>query len=180
MISLLVYLVAKQNLVSVPVLVHFDPNLPLCMAGDASAYGNGAVLSHVMSDGSERPVAYASCTLLKSERNYAQVEKEALSLIFGIKKFHQYLYGKRFTMITNHQPLTTILGPKQGIPTLAAARMQRWALQLSAYNYDIQFHRTQDHDVHGNVVLIRYFRMSQEPYIAGYIRLCVLLYRYVS
>ena len=86
-----------------------------------------------MPDGSERPIAFASYTLSTSEHNYAQLEKEALSLIFGVKKFHQYLYGRRFTIITDHKPLTAILGAKKGIPSLAAARLQRWAVLLSAY-----------------------------------------------
>ena len=80
-----------------------------------------------------------------AEKNYAQVEKEALSLIFGVRKFHQYLYGRSFTLITDHKPLTTILGPKTAVPTLAAARMQRWALILSAYNYDIRYRKSADH-----------------------------------
>ena len=63
------------------VLVHYDP---IRLAGDASAYGVGAVISHVMYDGAERPIAFESRTLLPSEKNYSQVEKEALSLIFGI------------------------------------------------------------------------------------------------
>ena len=116
---------AKQALASSRVLVHYDPTLPLTLAADASAYGLGAVISHVYPDGTERPVAYTSRTLTSSERNYAQIEREALALVFGVKKFHQYLYGRKFSLVTDHNPLTTILGPKKGIPPLAAARLQR-------------------------------------------------------
>ena len=126
-------------------LVHYDPTLPLTLAGDASAYGIGAVISHILPDGSERPIAFASHSLSTSERNYAQLEKEALSLVFGVKKFHQYLYGRKFNLITDHKPLLAILGPKKGIPSLAAARLQRWAVLLSAYQYEIQFKSTQAH-----------------------------------
>ena len=73
-----------------PVLAHYNPELPMVLEADVSAYGVGAVISHKFPDGSERPVAFASRTLSTSEKNYAQVEKEALSLIFGVRKFHQY------------------------------------------------------------------------------------------
>ena len=116
---------AKQVLTSSKVLVHYDPTLPITLAGDAPAYGIGAVISHVMPDGTEHPIAFASCTLSPSERNYAQLEKEALSLDFGIKRFYQYLYGRKFTLVTDHKPLLAILGPKKGILPLAAARLQR-------------------------------------------------------
>ena len=136
---------AKQALNSSKVLAHYDPSLPITMVGDASAYGIGSVISHILPDGSERPIAFASRTLSSSEKNYCQLEKEALSLVFGVKKFHQYLYGRKFTLITDHKPLLAILGPKKGIPPLAAARLQRWSILLSAYNYDIQFKSTSAH-----------------------------------
>ena len=80
---------AKELLQSAKVLAHYDVNLPIKLACDASSYGIGAVLSHVMSGGEERPVAFASRTLSTSEKKYAQLEKEALSIIYGVKKFHQ-------------------------------------------------------------------------------------------
>ena len=138
---------AKDQLTSAKVLTHYNPTLPIVMAADASAYGVGAVISHVFPDSSERPIAFASRTLTTSEKNYAQLEKEALALVFGVRKFHQYLYGRPFTLITDHQPLTTILGPKKGIPSLAAARLQRWAILLSAYKYSIRYKST---TAHGN------------------------------
>ena len=125
---------AKDMLTTSKVLVHYDPSLPMKMAADASAYGVGAVISHVLPDGTERPIAFASRTLTSSERNYVQLEKEALALIFGVKRYHKYLYGRRFTMVTDHKPLTAILGPKEGIPSLAAARLQRWAILLTGYS----------------------------------------------
>ena len=75
---------AKQSLSSDLVLVDFNPQLPLCLAFDASSYGIGAVLLHQYPGGSERPIAYSSRTLLPSERNYTQIKGEALSLVFGI------------------------------------------------------------------------------------------------
>ena len=98
-----------------------------------------------MDDGHERPIAFASRTLSASEKNYAQVEKEALSLVFGVKRFHQFLYGRKFTLVTDHKPLQAILGPKSAVPILAAARMQRWALVLSAYDYDLAYRRSEEH-----------------------------------
>lgn len=68
-----------------------------------------------------------------------------MSIIFGICKFHQYLCGKRFTLLTDHRPLKTILGPQTGIPSLAASRLQRWALLLSAHSYDLKYRKADSH-----------------------------------
>ncbi len=136
---------AKKQLLSNGVLVHYNPDLPLILACDASPVGVGAVISHKMPDGSEKPVAFASRMLTKAEKNYSQTEKEALGLVFGVMKFHDYLFGCKFTLITDHKPLLKILGPKTGVPPLAAARMQRWSLILAAYTYEIQYKPSEQH-----------------------------------
>ena len=72
-------------------LAHYDVKRALKLYCDASSYGLGSCLVHVMDDNSEKPVAYALCTLTKSEMAYAQIEREGLALVFGIRQFHQYL-----------------------------------------------------------------------------------------
>ena len=84
-------------------------------------------------------MAFASRTLSSAEKGYAQIEREALVIIFGVRHFHMFLIGRRFTLVTDHKPFVKILGPKQGIPALAAARLQRWALILSAYEYNLEY-----------------------------------------
>ena len=98
--------VAKEVLVSAQALAHYDPPLPLLLAAVASSYGVGVVVSHQYPDGTECQIAFASRTLTTAEKNYTQLEKEALALVFGVKHFHQYLYGRVFTIVTDHQPLT--------------------------------------------------------------------------
>ncbi|XP_052327850.1 uncharacterized protein K02A2.6-like [Oncorhynchus keta] len=135
----------KQHLLKSKWLAQYNTEMKLRLACDASPYGVGAVISHVLPSGEEHPIAFASRTLSPSEKNYAQIEKEALSIIFGVKKFHKYLYGRKFQLLTDHKPLLAILGPKSAIPTLAALRMQRWALILLAYDYEIEYRRSSDH-----------------------------------
>lgn len=121
-------------------LVHYDPQRPLRLECDASAEGIGAVLSHRI-QGVDHPIAFRSRTLTSAERNYSQLEKEALALVFGVVKFRDYLFGNKFTLVTDHKPLTGLLGPDKPIPQMAAARIQRWALLLAAYQYDLEYRK---------------------------------------
>ena len=129
---------AKQLVCKAPVLAHYNVDTPIKIYCNASAYGVGACLMYVI-EGEEKPVAYASRVLTPAETNYAQIEHEALSIIFRVKRFHQYLCGCEFTLVTDHQPLCKMLGQRQGVPPLAAARMQQWALILIAYSYKIEY-----------------------------------------
>ena len=90
-----------------------------------------------MSDGTDRPIGFVSRTLSVTEKRYSQLDKEALAIIFGVWKYHQYLYGREFELKTDHKPLIYIFSEKKGIPTLASGRIQRWALTLGAYRYTI-------------------------------------------
>nr|KAG5686215.1 hypothetical protein BaRGS_005560 [Batillaria attramentaria] len=135
----------KNVLSSDQVLVHFDPEKPVGLACDASNVGIGAVLFHRYPDGSERPIANVSKTLTAAERNYSQIHKEALAIIYGLRKFYQYLYGRQFILVTDHKPLTALFGPKKGTPLLAANRLARWALWLNQFDYTIEYRKTADH-----------------------------------
>ncbi|XP_046404731.1 uncharacterized protein K02A2.6-like [Ischnura elegans] len=134
----------KNKLVSAPILAHYDPNLPVRLATDSSSYGLGCVLSQLQKDGSEKPICYASRTLSKAEMGYSVIDKEALGIIYGVRKFNQYLYGRKFTLITDHKPLISIFGSKKGLPAYAASRLQRYALFLTNYDFDIKYVKSQD------------------------------------
>ena len=107
--------------------MHYDPDLPIRVAADVSSYGLGAVLSHVLRDGPEHPTAYVSRTLTPSEKNYAKVKKDTLAIVFGVRKFHQYIYGRIFTLVTDHKPLLDNLGTKDRYPFFGRCRIQRWS-----------------------------------------------------
>ena len=139
------FAVTKKLLTSDTCLTHFDSSLDLILACDASAYGLGAVLSHRMPDGTERPIAYSSRTLNPSEKNYSQLEKEGLACIFGIKKYHPYIFGRPFQLVTDHKPLLGLLKEDHATSQQASSRIKRWSLFLANYEYQLVFRSTTAH-----------------------------------
>ncbi|VDK89392.1 unnamed protein product [Dibothriocephalus latus] len=105
-------------------LTHYDPTLPIVVTTDTANHGIGTVISANFSDRSERAIMHASRTFTSVEKNYDQIEKEALSILFAVKKFHKLLYGFHFTLVTDYKPLMSIFGSK-GIPAYSASRLQR-------------------------------------------------------
>ena len=129
---------AKHCSVSSEVLVHYDLGLPIKMTCDASPKGLGAVLSHVYPNGVVKPIAFASRSLSKAEKAYSQLNREALGLVFGVEACHQYVYGRSFILETDYRPLTYIFGDERGLPQISASRVQRWAVFLAGYDYEIK------------------------------------------
>ena len=111
-----------------PLLAHYNPAESLVLQTDASSHSLGAAL---MQNG--LPVAYASRSLTPTEQNYAQIEKECLSVVFGLERFDQYTFGRSVTVENDHKPLELILKK-----TLAATpkRLQAMRLRINRYAPD--------------------------------------------
>lgn len=90
----------KAYLMQAPVLQFYDQTKPLTIHCYASKDGLGACL---LQEG--RPLSYASRALTDPEKNYAQIEKELLAIVFATKQFHQYVYGNTVTVQSDHNPL---------------------------------------------------------------------------
>ena len=86
----------------------------------------------------EKPVFYASSSLSTAERNYPNLHIEALVVVYAIKKFHKYVYGNKFTVYTDHRPLTSIFGKNSKMSSLIAARLQRFVYMVSMYDFEIK------------------------------------------
>jgi len=114
-----------------PLLKYYEREKDLVIQCDASEVCLGAAL---LQDG--RPLAYATRALTAAERNYAQIEKELLSIVFLTERFHQYMYGRSVIVESDHKPLETILAK----PLVSAPkRLQRMILRLQRYDLDVRY-----------------------------------------
>lgn len=153
--------VVRAILTSSTTLAHYDGSRPLSLACDASPYGVSAVLSQEDEDGVERPVAFASRTLSKAERNYSQTDREACAIIFGLKKYHQYLYGRtNIKIFTDHKPLLGIFQSGQPTPEHLSQRMIRWSLFIRAYSYTLCYRPGESN---GNADMLSRLPLPEDP-----------------
>ena len=127
------FLKLKDLVASSKVVAHFNPSLETSLVVDAGKSGIGAILLQTQPDGNVRPVSFASRSLTAQEVKYSQLEKEALSVVWGCERFHLFLYGKHFKILTDHQPLSVIYSPN-GKPS---PRVLRWGLRLQTYDFSI-------------------------------------------
>ena len=116
------YETLKSKLLSDPILIHFDPNNPIELRVDASNSGLGAHLTQIIKD-KPHLLACASRVLSSNERNYSTSEKECLAIVWSVNKFRQYLYGRKFTVITDHAGLQYLMNTKD-----LTNRLARWSL----------------------------------------------------
>lgn len=151
----------KEKLNSSDFLTHFDAKLPIILATDASPYGVGAVISHIFPDGTERPIQFASQTLSSTQKKYPQIDKEAYAIMFGVRKFYQYLYGRRFVLYVDHKPLIQIFHPNKSLPVLSATRMQHYAIFLQAFNFDIKYKKS---ELHANADFVSRLPLKSENF----------------
>lgn len=124
---------------------------------DACNYGLGGVIAHVV-NGEERPVAFTSFSLNDAQKKYPILHLEALAVVSTVKKFHKYLYGKKFIIYTDHKPLIGIFG-KEGRNSLSVTRLQRYVMDLSIYDYEIIYRPSTRM---GNADFCSRFPVSQE------------------
>ena len=118
-------------------MAYFDTQKDTYITVDASPVGISAILSQkTKGNDNEKVVSYASRALTDVEKRYSQTEKEALAIVWGVEHFHLYVYGKEFTLITDHKPLEVIYGSKNAKPS---ARIERWVLRLQPYSFKVLY-----------------------------------------
>lgn len=122
----------KQILVSEPVLQYPDFTKEFLLITDASQEALGAVLSQGTLGKDDRPVAYASRTLNSAEKNYSTTEKELLAVVWSVKYFRPYLWGRHFKVVSDHRPLRWLMSLKD-----PGSRLTRWTIKLSEYDFEV-------------------------------------------
>jgi len=132
--------VLKGLMSNSPVMAFPRDNVETRVFTDASHSGLGATLEQMQPDGTLRPVAYASRTLLKHEKNYSATEIEMLGALFAIETFRPYIHGRFFTLVTDHCSLCQMMKAKD--PT---GKLARWALRLQPYNFEIEYKNGKKH-----------------------------------
>ena len=135
----------KSKLIQAPIFSFPNFSEPFILDTDASNTAIGAVLSQHI-DGQENVVVYASRTLTKSERKYCVTRKELLEMVHFVKYFRHYMYGKRFTVRTDHGSMRWLLNFKNPEGQLA-----RWIEVLSTYDMEIQ-HRSGTQHKHADAL----------------------------
>ena len=127
----------KSMLISSPVLLYFDKTKTTELVTDASLFGLSAILSQCRDSKTDRTsVAYISRALADIEKRNSQTEREALAIVWAIERLHLYLYGGKFTLLTDCKPLEMILNnPVSKLPTC----IERWYLHLQDYDFDIKY-----------------------------------------
>ncbi|KAJ8366663.1 hypothetical protein AAFF_G00345590 [Aldrovandia affinis] len=123
----------KDELARAGTLAYFDKDAETKVIADASPVGLGAVLVQVQ-QGEEVPICYVSRSLSDCERRYSQTEREALGLVWACERLHPYIYGRQFTLVTDHKPLEVIYGPH----SKPCARIERWVLRLQPYDFKVK------------------------------------------
>lgn len=132
----------KKVMASDLVLTHYDPQKKIVVASDSSSYGKGGTVMHQFPDGSLHPIVHFSSSLTPAEKNYSQIEREACAADFVLKRARPYIYGRKFEFHIDHKPLLAIFGSKKGIPAHSASRLQRYALNMLGYEFDIKYVNT--------------------------------------
>ena len=127
----------KEVLTRDALLAHFDSKKTIEIHTDASLHGLGACLIQ-----DSRPVAYASRSLTPTEKRYANIEKELLSVVFGLERFNQFVYGQHVKVFTDHKPLVPISNKNI---VANPARCQRLLLRLQKYDFDLIYKKGKDH-----------------------------------
>jgi len=122
------FVTLRNQLCTEPLLQHPDFTRPFVLITDASGYAIGGILSQG-DVGKDKPIAYASRLLNKAEQNYSTIEKESLAIVYCVNHFRPYLYGNKFTIVTDHKPLEWLHSVKN--PT---SRLVRWRLKLAEYD----------------------------------------------